>query len=301
MKEKIKCKKCGLLIDDDLETCPYCGYSQKDDTETHPIENKNEEIKEAPNTKSHSFFSFPSRTLDISITKSIVLFLFGLIGLKFIGLLFELISITTGNLYFINNIEASAAINFSSYAILFGAFLIILNFDLDKFYKSFKSKTLALDGIGFGFFLMIVSSAVTLLFRFFDTSTGSNANEQGVDAITDIYPVLSLLIFGIIGPICEELTYRAGLFTAIKKYNRTAAYIVTAIIFGLIHFDFGSIGGENFVSELINIPSYIVSGLLLCYFYDYKGIGVSTVAHVTNNFIAILVQILSSALLWKEY
>ena len=154
-----------------------------------------------------------------------------------------------------------------------------------------------LEGLGFGFFLMIVSSAVTIIFRLFDQSTGSNANEQGVDAITTSYPILSLLIFGIVGPICEELTYRAGLFTAIKKYNRIFAYIGTAVIFGLIHFDFSSFGTPSLISELINIPSYIVSGLLLCYFYDYKGIGASTIAHITNNFIAILVQIISMYLL----
>lgn len=296
MKEKIKCKKCGLLIDEDLEICPYCGYSQKNDTNIAKVEIKEDKKNEVVQNSTPSFFSFPSRTIDISLTKSISLFLVGLIGLKFIGLFFQLISAASGNLYFINNYEASAAINFASYAILFGAFIIILNYDLEKYFKSFKSKSIALDGIGFGFFLMIVSSAVTLLFRFFDTSTGSNANEQGVDAITNIYPLLSLLIFGIVGPICEELTYRAGLFTAIKKYNRTVAYIATAVIFGLIHFNFASIGSASFVSELINIPSYIVSGLLLCYFYDYKGLGVSTIAHITNNFIAVLVQIITSLL-----
>ena len=298
MKEKVKCKKCGLLIDSDLDTCPYCGFPQdKDLVNESSIESKDQnENSEEPKRKIR-FFDFPSQTLSISFLKSIILFFVGLIVLNLLATLFQVISATTNNLYFLNNIQYSAAINFSVYAILLGIFVILLNKDIINYLKQFKNKMRWLEGLGFGFFLMIVSSAVTIIFRLFDQSTGSNANEQGVDAITTSYPILSLLIFGIVGPICEELTYRAGLFTAIKKYNRIFAYIGTAVIFGLIHFDFSSFGTPSLVSELINIPSYIVSGLLLCYFYDYKGIGASTIAHITNNFIAILFQIISMYIL----
>ena len=41
MKEKVKCKKCGLLIDDDMQYCPYCGYVQDQN------ENQNENQKNA--------------------------------------------------------------------------------------------------------------------------------------------------------------------------------------------------------------------------------------------------------------
>ena len=298
MKEKVKCKKCGLLIDSDLDTCPYCGFPQdKDLVNESTIESKDQNENNKEPKRKIRFFDFPSQTLSISFLKSIILFFVGLIVLNLLATLFQVISATTNNLYFLNNIQYSAAINFSVYAILLGIFVIILNKDIINYLKQFKNKMHWLEGLGFGFFLMIVSSAVTIIFRLFDQSTGSNANEQGVDAITTSYPILSLLIFGIVGPICEELTYRAGLFTAIKKYNRIFAYIGTAVIFGLIHFDFSSFGTPSLVSELINIPSYIVSGLLLCYFYDYKGIGASTIAHITNNFIAILVQIISMYIL----
>lgn len=298
MKEKVKCKKCGLLIDSDLDTCPYCGFHQdKDSVDKDAIESKDQNEHGEEPKKKIRFFDFPSQTLSISFLKSIILFVVGLIILNLLAALFQVISAATNNLYFLNNIQYSAAINFSVYAILLGVFVIILNKDIVTYLKQFKNKMHWLEGLGFGFFLMIVSSAVTIIFRLFDQSTGSNANEQGVDAITTSYPILSLLIFGIVGPICEELTYRAGLFTAIKKYNRVLAYIGTAVIFGLIHFDFTSFGKPSLISELINIPSYIVSGLLLCYFYDYKGIGASTIAHITNNFIAILVQIISMYLL----
>ena len=34
MKEKVKCEKCGLFIDEDCESCPYCGYPQNHDLKT---------------------------------------------------------------------------------------------------------------------------------------------------------------------------------------------------------------------------------------------------------------------------
>ena len=42
MKEKVKCKKCGLLIDDDMQYCPYCGYIQDQN------ENQNEDKNHVP-------------------------------------------------------------------------------------------------------------------------------------------------------------------------------------------------------------------------------------------------------------
>ena len=122
---------------------------------------------------------------------------------------------------------------------------------------------------------------------------GVNQNEAAIDSTTSLFPFLSIIIFGILGPICEEFTYRVGLFSIIKRYNRILAYVITALFFGLIHFTFSP---STIVNELINLPSYMVAGLLLCYFYDYKGIGTSTVAHVANNLFALLMQLILSAL-----
>ena len=85
---------------------------------------------------------------------------------------------------------------------------------------------------------------------------GVNDNENAIDSITNAYPLLSLLVFGIMGPVVEEFTYRVGLFSFIRRFNRPAAYIITIAIFALIHFNFQS---TNIVNELINLPSYIVA------------------------------------------
>ena len=41
MKEKVKCKKCGLFIDSDCQTCPYCGYPQHSELEKEDKASKN--------------------------------------------------------------------------------------------------------------------------------------------------------------------------------------------------------------------------------------------------------------------
>lgn len=292
MKEKIKCKKCGLLIDEDLKTCPYCGYSQVD-SEEEKEETIVPEIKETEKAEKARFFDFPSRELAITTQKSVILFLVGFLGLKLLGQLVQLIFSVLPNLGFLHGIEGNAAINFTLYFFLFGILIFILNSDIFKFSKDFTKGKTYLNGIAFGFFMIVVSSAVGSIFRLFAPSAGTNSNEAGVDSITSMYPFLSIIVFGLIGPICEEFTYRAGLFNSLKKLNRYAAYFGTAIIFGLIHFNFSSFFDGTYVTELINLPTYIVSGLLLCYFYEYGGLGTSIVAHATNNLFAVLLQVIA--------
>ena len=105
--------------------------------------------------------------------------------------------------------------------------------------------------------------------------------------------LLFALIFGVIGPICEEFTYRIGLFSLTKRLSRVAAYIITPLVFGFIHFGWGSIatGGDALIIELLNIPDYILAGVIFAFLYDRFGIGASTTAHVMNNLLS-FIQIL---------
>ena len=313
MKEKVKCKKCGLFIDEDCESCPYCGYPQNHDLKTKAnetsekntdeknIENfektpeilfKNESNSKVEDTKKVNFFDFESRVMKINPMKSLTFFIVGFLFIKVIALIFQLIG-QNGGWYFIASGTYSGAINFASYFVTLGIIFLILSNNSNQFFKEFANKWTWIYGLGFGFLLMIASSAVTAFMNLFQ-QVGENANESAIDSITTSFPVLSVIVFGFLGPICEEFTYRVGLFSFLKKYNRIAAYLGTAIVFGFLHFTFNP---STIITELINLPSYIVAGLLLCYFYDYKGIGASTVAHMTNNLFAIISQLVLSFLM----
>jgi membrane protease YdiL (CAAX protease family) len=96
----------------------------------------------------------------------------------------------------------------------------------------------------------------------------------------------------------EELTYRVGLFNAISSRNRIAAYVVSALVFGFLHFNIplnadGAIDQAKLIEEFINIPSYIVSGLVFGYIYEKEGFAGSSVAHITNNLISYILSIIS--------
>ena len=313
MKEKVKCKKCGLFIDEDCESCPYCGYPQNHDLKTKAnetsekntdeknIENfektpeilfKNESNSKVEDTKKVNFFDFESRVMKINPMKSLTFFIVGFLFIKVIALIFQLIG-QNGGWYFIASGTYSGAINFASYFVTLGIIFLILSNNSNQFFKEFANKWTWIYGLGFGFLLMIASSAVTAFMNLFQ-QVGENANESAIDSITTSFPVLSVIVFGFLGPICEEFTFRVGLFSFLKKYNRIAAYLGTAIVFGFLHFTFNP---STIITELINLPSYIVAGLLLCYFYDYKGIGASTVAHMTNNLFAIISQLVLSFLM----
>ena len=312
MKEKVKCKKCGLFIDSDCETCPYCGYPQheeeneeskkrdessiipeKIDVTTQPEYVLNDGSKNIEKNDKIRFFDFESRVMNVKLSKSIILFVVGFFVLNLLAVIFQYIALASDKWYFLASGNGTAAINFSVYFMIFGIMFIVLNNDSMKFFKEFKNKETWIFGIAFGFLLMLASSAVTSLMQLLQQGGGVNQNEAAIDSTTSLFPFLSIIIFGILGPICEEFTYRVGLFSLIKRYNRILAYVITALFFGLIHFTFSP---STIVNELINLPSYMVAGLLLCYFYDYKGIGASTVAHITNNLFALLMQLILSAL-----
>ena len=295
MKEKVKCKKCGLLIDDDMQYCPYCGYVQdQNENQNEKKENKDEPFIQTsinsnlPKERGNNVFAFESKVLDLPLWKKIASFLLGYVGLQIIVQILKLFISTETELYFIISGSYSGAVNFGVYIILFGLFIILFNDDLFKILKEFKSSDTWISGLAYGFLVLIISSAINAMLNLIPHS-GVNNNESSIDSITTIFPLLSLLVFGLIGPICEEFTYRVGFFGFFRKINPILGYIFTAILFGFIHFDFQS---NDLINELINIPSYIIAGLMLCYIYDYKGIGTSIIAHALNNVTGILLQII---------
>ena len=112
--------------------------------------------------------------------------------------------------------------------------------------------------------------------------------QNAVEAVIKIHPLLSLIWIPFLGPIVEEFTYRFGLFNALNKINRIFAYVVVSLIFGLIHFNFFA---PNIAVELLNLPPYIISGLIFSYIYDRENLATSIVAHVTNNLVSYLAMI----------
>ena len=180
------------------------------------------------------------------------------------------------------------ALNLILYAFMFVAMMGVVFLDIPKFIKIFKAWkpyvfALAFVG-GIMFFDAFYVNFVNLFYPI-DTS----ANEEAVRSVIDIYPVASVFMIGIIGPFCEELAYRVGLFGFLRRFNKVVAYIVSAIVFGLMHFHFTA---GDLINELIFLPTYIVPGVAFAVAYDLFGLPCSLTAHVINNLWAIIGHLL---------
>ncbi len=264
--DKLKCYKCGREYDSMLDECPSCGE---------------ENVSLNKTAKGHVTWLPPLYELG--------LFLIGSIGLIFFGLISDVI------FRFMSEYDITYAmlVNYSTYAFILLAFICVLLPFIKNIATSFKKIWTIPVGFGLGIGLIFVSMGYNIIIRLIFKDTTSNDNQKSIEIIYSNYLVPSLILFGLVGPLCEEITYRLGLFTLLKRINKALPYIITPIVFGLIHFNISS---TNIINELINLPNYILAGLYLSLVYNYFGFTASYVAHATNNIIPILLTAISQAM-----
>lgn len=231
--------------------------------------------------------------------KYIVLFALGLFGLTAIEVIIELATSaiaagvygpTTSEYFeFTHSVVFTMIINGAGYMILFAIFMFFASKDINEYVKSFKHWQPYVAGV-IGFVSII---AFNIIYNFIlsvaGVDTSVNTNQSTLNTVVASFPIASLFIFAFIGPICEELTYRVGLFTFFRKINGVLAYLITIIIFSLIHFDFAS---TNIVNELLNLPFYVYTAFVFSFLYEKFGLAGSLTAHIVNNFISVLTTIL---------
>ena len=165
-----------------------------------------------------------------------------------------------------------------------------LNVDIKKFLPAFKKWKPYVFGLLFGVGVIVFDIVYINFVNLFYTAEVSG-NETGVRNVIDLYPVATIFIFGLIGPLCEELTYRVGLFGLLRRVNRVLAYVVTGLVFGLLHFDWMA---KDLINELIFLPTYIVPGVILSVAYDLFDLPCSWTAHAVNNLYAVIGHIIVS-------
>ena len=184
--------------------------------------------------------------------------------------------------------DADIAVDYICYAVLAVAMVAIVVKDIPKLGKLLKRWEPYVVGIAIGITVISLDNAYIRLINLFYHS-GTSGNEEAVRKTIDYYPVAAIFIVGLIGPLCEELTYRTGLFGLLRKWHRIPAYIISGIIFGLIHFKYTS---PDILQEFLYLPTYIVPGLLFSVAYDLYGLPCSYIAHITNNLYAVCGYIL---------
>ena len=273
MKFKKECKFCENTYDALLTECPKCHEPNPD--------------VDALTTKNISVYPW---------WKQIMFFGVGWLGFQAIGTVIAFIT-----MIFVDKTTATyyAIVNFLSYMLLFGALVCISIPKFGELFKSFKSYKPYVAGIVGFIAIYAFNITYSIILQVLQIKISDNANESAITSIVTLYPLLSLLVFGIIGPVCEELTYRVGLFTLTRRLARWAAYLITIFIFAFIHFDWGCFNSGDtsiIINELINMPLYLFAGFAMSFIYDRFGLAGSITAHTLNNTVSIALTIVADKL-----
>ncbi|MDD7315968.1 MAG: type II CAAX endopeptidase family protein [Bacillales bacterium] len=270
---KNKCPICNHEYDAMEPKCPNC----------NEINNRNIDATRYP------------KSIVFPFWKQLLLFFTGWAGFQIIAYLVMYLA----RLFTSDEAILSAIINFGSYFILGIAMSFILWKDWKKIFNSFKGwRTYVFGLAGLGA-IFVFSNFWSIIIQLLQIDVSDNINQSSVVNLVVTYPLLSIIVIGIIGPLCEELAYRAGLFSFLKRINSIFAYVISALIFALIHFDFNSIivGFETsnwsiLINELINLPPYVFAGLTFTFLFEKFGFGCGLFAHILNNVYSIFATLL---------
>lgn len=109
-----------------------------------------------------------------------------------------------------------------------------------------------------------------------------NKNTEASILLVKNFPAASFINMVIGAALAEEITFRVGVFGFVRRKSRILAYIVSAVLFGLVHVD---LTGAS-VQELLSMPIYIIIGLICAYAYEKYGLLANVIVHAMNNLIA---------------
>lgn len=261
IKDK-KCSNCDAYYDPTLKKCPHC-------------------------YKSNELY------LDRKVSDKIVFFHpFAQIGLFLAGFAYAGMLIAEYFCsFFIVFLDGSdlfkkTLLLFLAYSMMLGGLaIIVLTTRKNEFFSKYKRPLDYIYGLVYAITIVIASMMIGSLISIFHTAQDNNNQQVALD-IAHNYPLIAFFILGLLGPICEELTYRVGLYSFFRRINKYLAFIIATVVFAFIHFDFTAIGTPKIVEELWSLPSYLVSGLILTIAYEHRGPACSMTAHVLYNLFA---------------
>lgn len=131
-----------------------------------------------------------------------------------------------------------------------------------------------------GIFMLLLSQTITITI---EQIIGIPAESSNTTYITDMiisFPLFMLLPI-IYAPILEEIVFRKILFgNLLRKWGVAFAYVGSALVFGLIHFD------------IPHLLTYFGLGIVLAFLYHRTGrIIVPMIAHAGMNLLVLIAQL----------
>jgi membrane protease YdiL (CAAX protease family) len=239
--------------------------------------------------------------IQIDKNKQLLLFFLGWIGLLGFAILIStlfgifvpfFLTIEETELFLGSDLFFSYVNSLTYFTLLIIGIILAWPFLRSTFFPALFSGTWWL-GFPFTFAILLTSFGLISLYDALGIQLEDNQNQAAIVRLVKDSPIISLVTFGLLGPIVEEWTYRLGLFQYLKSRNKWFAYLLTLTIFGLIHFDFTS---TNLTNELLNLPIYLVAGAWFCFLYDRFGLQVAMSTHIFNNLLSVMSILISPEL-----
>jgi len=205
------------------------------------------------------------------------------IGTILLYILFAIIGgILFGKYYDSPNMMVATLSQLGTYLIMLIGLGIIYHKRLIKDAKNFKKEyvNVALKNWIMGLGIMMISNIIISMFVH-----NIAANESANRELLNSYPISNILTMILIGPMIEEITFRASFKKAFKKWYTFA--LTTGLIFGLAH-----IAEFNLLEFLFIIPYGALGFFFAKAFYETDNIYTSFIAHMIHNAICVMMIIL---------
>jgi membrane protease YdiL (CAAX protease family) len=246
-------------------------------------------------------------------TQALTMFLVGLLGLNvFAYIVFYALYAMFPTA---SDVDLNTYTNFITYIILI-LILVYLSYSYNK--QKFISNIESLKNKNVWFFILfgliliyiaaiLASQLETLIYEWAGIEIAINDNQSSINTMLTAHPILIIIMVTIFAPIVEEIAYRQGLFESVRFRSRVWAYVVTIIVFSLIHFGWlGSfydtdtqtwgVNMDTLITELIALPSYMGGAAVLSYVYDHENNVISSMfVHGLYNLIGIVATLLLTA------
>ena len=259
-----KCPNCECYYDPTLFECPEC--------------HKDNELRSR-----HGYFD---NITSLSPISQIAIFLIGFAyaGMLISELIFGVIFTTIDDLLY----RKTLIVFFVYLSMLVGIAAITLTTRRKLFLSNYKRPIDYAFGAAYTGAILVSSMIVSAIINVFHPS-GINDNQNAAIEIINNYPIFAFFIICLMGPICEEMTYRVGLFAFLKRINVVLAFVLSSLVFAFIHFN--PLSGD-IISELWALPNYLVPGAILAFAYYHRGPACSMTAHILYNLMSFLLTLL---------
>lgn len=128
-----------------------------------------------------------------------------------------------------------------------------------------------------------------LAFRLINLVLGNqtNLNDHTISAQIQDAPRVTALIIVLLAPFVEEVLFRGLVFGNLRHKNRMAAYIVSALLFALLHvWQFAVV--QQDITYFLVMLQYLVPGAVLAWAYEHSGtLWTSVGLHAAANALAL--------------